>query len=162
MWAWQSIKAQYTAAANGWSRLCRCRITTTCSSVRKSERCCRCAQISVSASSRGAHSLAASSPVRGITTARTATDENGMAMYGPTDRTIVETVAAVATARGVSPAQIGLVWHHTNPVVTAPIVGATKPQHLTDAVAAVDLELSADEIAILDSPNIPNSIAGQR
>ena len=58
---------------------------------------------------------------------------------------IVDTVAAIANERGVSRAQIALAWLLHKPAVTAPIVGVTRPEHLTDAVAAVDLSLSEDE-----------------
>ncbi len=63
-------------------------------------------------------------------------------------------------ARGVPRAQVALAWVLQNPVVTAPIVGASKPGHLEDAVAAVDLELSDDEIAQLEEPYTPHGVVG--
>ena len=66
----------------------------------------------------------------------------------------------MAAARGVSRAQVALAWMLSKPFVTAPIVGATKPHHLTDAVAAVDIELSAEEIAQLEEPYTPHPIVG--
>ena len=57
-------------------------------------------------------------------------------------------------------AQIALAWHLQKPGVTAPIVGATKQQHLTDAIAAVDVKLTADEIKTLEEPYVPHPVAG--
>ena len=69
-------------------------------------------------------------------------------------------MAAIAAARGVSRAQVALAWVLRNPVVTAPIVGARKPQHLDDAVAALDLVLTDDEVAPLEEPYTPHEVAG--
>jgi len=65
---------------------------------------------------------------------------------------VVTAVEQVAAARGVTMAQIALAWVLHNPLVSAPIVGATKPHHLPEAVAALDLHLTADEIRTLDEP----------
>ena len=97
-----------------------------------------------------------------IETARTETDEFGGSLYRDEDRAVVETVAKVAARRGVPRAQVALAWLLAQPVVTSPIIGVTKPQHLTDAVAAVDLELSADEIEELGAGYTPHAIAGHR
>jgi 1-deoxyxylulose-5-phosphate synthase len=93
-------------------------------------------------------------------TARSSTDEFGRRLYLPEDRTIVERVAAVADRRGVSRAQVALAWVLANPVVSAPIVGVTKPEQLADAVDALDLRLGAEEIAQLEEPYEPHPIAG--
>ena len=66
----------------------------------------------------------------------------------------------LAADRGVSCAQVALAWMLSKPVITAPIVGATKPQHLDDAVAAVELTLTADEVALLEEPYTPRAVAG--
>ncbi|HEX4685812.1 MAG TPA: aldo/keto reductase [Nocardioides sp.] len=95
-------------------------------------------------------------------TARSDTDEFGRSLYRDEDRTVVENVIALAERRGVSPAQVGLAWLLAQPAVTSPIVGATKPQHLADAIAAVDLELSVDEVAELGADYVPHAIAGHR
>ena len=95
-------------------------------------------------------------------TARSDTDEFGRSLYRDEDRTVVENVIALAERRGVSPAQVGLAWLLAQPAVTSPIVGVTKPQHLADAIAAVDLELSVDEVAELGADYVPHAIAGHR
>jgi aryl-alcohol dehydrogenase (NADP+) len=95
-------------------------------------------------------------------TARSETDEFGKSLYRDEDRTVVEKVLAVAERRGVSPAQVGLAWLLAQPAVTSPIVGITQPHHLTDAVAAVDLRLTDDEVAELSAGYVPHEIAGHR
>jgi aryl-alcohol dehydrogenase-like predicted oxidoreductase len=71
------------------------------------------------------------------------------------DRAIIEAVGAVARERGVSRAQVALAWLRSKPVVSAPIVGATKAAHLADAVASLDVDLTADEVARLEAPYTP-------
>jgi 1-deoxyxylulose-5-phosphate synthase len=96
-------------------------------------------------------------------TARTRTDEYGNKLYESTveaDRSVVEQVATIAAARGVPSAQVALAWVAQKPFVTAPIIGASKPQHLIDAVAALALHLDAAEIARLESPYVPHAIVG--
>ena len=95
-------------------------------------------------------------------TARSETDEFGKMLYSLDDQVIVEQVAEIAGERGVSRAQVSLAWVLSKPFVTSPIVGATKPGHIDDAVAAVDLELSADEIARLEAPYTPHQVVGFR
>jgi 1-deoxyxylulose-5-phosphate synthase len=73
------------------------------------------------------------------------------------DRAIIGAVAAVAKARGVNPAQIALAWLRRNPVVVAPLVGATKQTHLDDAVASLTIELTDDEVAALEGPYTPRN-----
>jgi 1-deoxyxylulose-5-phosphate synthase len=94
-------------------------------------------------------------------TTRAKTDTWGDSLYQPeVDFTVVDRAAEVAAARGVSTAQIALAWLLHKPGVTAPIVGATKLEHLEDALAAERLSLSADEIARLEEPYVPHDIAG--
>jgi aryl-alcohol dehydrogenase-like predicted oxidoreductase len=69
-------------------------------------------------------------------------------------------VAALAASRGVPPAQIALAWVLHKPAITAPIVGASKPHHLDDAVAALNVSLSAEEMASLEEPYVPHAVAG--
>ncbi|MHB1582841.1 MAG: aldo/keto reductase [Acidimicrobiales bacterium] len=95
------------------------------------------------------------------TTARSETDEFGRTLYGgDADRAVVDAVTEVANARGVPRAQVALAWLLAKPVVTAPIVGATKPHHVDDAVAAVDLELSDDEVRRLEGAYVPHGVVG--
>lgn len=93
-------------------------------------------------------------------TARTETDEFGASLYRGEDADIVARTIEVAERLGAPPAQVALAWVLANPAVTAPIVGVTKAQHLSDAVAAVDLELSDEDIAALEEPYQPHPIAG--
>ena len=93
-------------------------------------------------------------------TERSATDEFGKRLYREEDRAIVERVGALATRRGVSRAQIALAWLLAKPVVTAPIVGVTRPEQLADAVGALDVHLEAEEIAHLEEHYAPHAVVG--
>ncbi len=93
-------------------------------------------------------------------TERSRTDEFGKRLYLAEDRSIVEAVAQVAQARGRSRAQVALAWLLSKPVVTAPIVGVTKLEHLDDALGALEVELSPEEVEQLESPYRPHPIAG--
>jgi aryl-alcohol dehydrogenase-like predicted oxidoreductase len=96
-------------------------------------------------------------------TARSRTDEYGNKLYVSTvegDRQVVEQVAAIAAARGVPKAQVALAWVGQKPFVTAPIVGASKPQHLDDAIAALGLKLEPAEIARLEASYMPHAVVG--
>ena len=97
------------------------------------------------------------------TSERQETDAFGKTLYTAaveSDRQIVEQVAAVAAARGVPPAQVALAWVAQKRPVTAPIVGASKPHHLDDAVAALSLALTPAEIARLEAPYTPHPVVG--
>jgi aryl-alcohol dehydrogenase-like predicted oxidoreductase len=96
------------------------------------------------------------------TSARSETDEFGKSLYQEGDRKIVEAVAQVAASRGVAPAHVALAWVLRNPSVAAPIVGMTKASHLDDAVAALTLSLSDDEVARIEEHYTPRSIVGFR
>jgi 1-deoxyxylulose-5-phosphate synthase len=93
-------------------------------------------------------------------TIRAETDAFGDTLYVPEDFDVVDRVDEVAAERGVPPAQIALAWLLHKPGVTAPIVGATKVEHLDDALAACELELSDEEIARLEEPYRPHRIIG--
>jgi aryl-alcohol dehydrogenase-like predicted oxidoreductase len=94
-------------------------------------------------------------------TTRASTDAFGDALYKPEiDFDVVDRATDVACARGVPSAQVALAWLLHKPGVTAPIVGATNVNHLNDAVAAERLELTDEEIARLEEPYVPHSIAG--
>ena len=92
--------------------------------------------------------------------ARAQTDEFGKTLYADGDRPIVEQVATLAERRGVPPAQVALAWMLRNPVITAPIIGATKPHHIDDAIAALSIDLTAEETMALEQPYTPRAIAG--
>jgi 1-deoxyxylulose-5-phosphate synthase len=97
------------------------------------------------------------------TTERQESDVYGRTLYDATadaDKRVVEAVAKVAQARGVSRAQVALAWVAQKSPVTAPIVGASKPQHLDDAIASLSLDLTDDEIATLEAPYVPHRVAG--
>jgi aryl-alcohol dehydrogenase-like predicted oxidoreductase len=94
---------------------------------------------------------------------RSKTDAFGSTLYTQAvdaDKKIVEEVARIAKARGVPRAQVALAWVAQKRGVTAPIIGASKPQHLTDAVAALSLRLTEEEIKALEAPYVPHRIAG--
>ena len=97
------------------------------------------------------------------TSIRTETDEAMTRLFAKTqeaDKKVVDRVAKVAKARGISRAQVALAWVLSKPVITAPIVGATKLHHLDDAIASVEVRLSADEIAALEEPYVPHKVVG--
>ncbi|MGX9888108.1 aldo/keto reductase [Streptomyces sp. NPDC002276] len=96
----------------------------------------------------------------GTTTERSSTDNFGNRLYQDGDRTIVEAVTRIAGDRGVPRAQVALAWLLHQGTVAAPIIGAAKPQHIEDAVAAVELELSDKEIEELEQPYVPHAISG--
>jgi aryl-alcohol dehydrogenase-like predicted oxidoreductase len=99
------------------------------------------------------------------TSARSETDEFGKTLYAATaeaDRKVVEAVTKVAAARGLPRAQVALAWVLAKPGITAPIVGASKMQHFDDAVAALSVKLTAEEIAALEAPYVPHAVTGFR
>jgi aryl-alcohol dehydrogenase-like predicted oxidoreductase len=96
-------------------------------------------------------------------TERSETDEFGKRLYATTadaDRRVVEAVAKIAAKRNVSRAQVALAWLLQQDGITAPIVGATKMEHLKDAVASVSLKLNADELRVLEADYLPHPVLG--
>jgi aryl-alcohol dehydrogenase (NADP+) len=163
MYAWQFAKALFTADAHGWSRFVSMQNHYNLI-MREEER-----EMMPLCADQGIGVIPWSPLARGkltrdwdVETERSRTDEFGKTLYdtSASDRVIVERVAQVAAERGVPRAQVALAWMLSKPFVTAPIVGATKPHHLADAVAAVDLALSAEEIRRLEEPYTPHDIAG--
>jgi aryl-alcohol dehydrogenase-like predicted oxidoreductase len=162
MWAWQFAQAQHTADLNGWSRFISMQDQYNLLQ-REEER-----EMHPFCVDQGVGVIPWSPLARGrltrpwgSETARTETDFFGQTLYHEaSDHQIVDAVAAVATERGVPAAQVALAWVLHQPAVTAPIVGATKPEHLGDAVAATELELSADELARLEEHYTPRSASG--
>ncbi|MGA8209471.1 MAG: aldo/keto reductase [Nocardioidaceae bacterium] len=163
MYAWQFAKAQHVAERNGWTRFVSMQDHYNLL-YREEER-----EMLPLCADQGVGVLPWSPLARGrltrdwdTETARTETDEFGGTLYRDEDRGVVERVAEVARRRGVPRAQVALAWLMAQPAVTSPIVGVTKPQHLQDAVAAVDLELSAEEVAELGAGYLPHAVAGHR
>ncbi|SER62321.1 aryl-alcohol dehydrogenase (NADP+) [Lentzea xinjiangensis] len=161
MYAWQFAKALFTQRQNGWTRFVSMQNHYNLL-YREEER-----EMLPLCADQGIAVIPWSPLARGrltrdwdATTARTETDEFGASLYVDSDRAIVEQVAAVASARGVSRAQVALAWLLRNPVVTAPIIGVTKPAQLDDAVRVFDLELTDDEVRLLESAYEPHRIAG--
>ena len=99
----------------------------------------------------------------GTNTERMAQDDVSRKLYdatGDADRKVVEKVSEVAASRGVAMAQVALAWVLSKQAVTAPIIGATKPHHLQDAVAGLALRLTAEEVAALEAPYTPHAVVG--
>ncbi|GAA2092114.1 hypothetical protein GCM10009841_00830 [Microlunatus panaciterrae] len=93
-------------------------------------------------------------------TTRGDSDPVAQRFFGDGNQEIIDTVQRIATDRGIPMAAVALAWVLNNPVVSAPIVGATKPHHLADAAAALDVRLTDDEIAALEAPYVPQLPAG--
>jgi aryl-alcohol dehydrogenase (NADP+) len=161
MYAWQFAQALYTADLNGWTRFVSMQDYYNLL-YREEER-----EMFPLLNDQGIGSIPWSPLARGrltrpwdAQTNRSENDEFGRSLYSDADRPIVEAVLAIAEKRDVSPAQVALAWVLANPVVSSPIVGATKPEHLADAVAAVDLHLDEDEIAALEEHYAPHGVVG--
>jgi len=94
-------------------------------------------------------------------TLRSKADDYAHKLYtAEADERVIDCVQQVAAQRGVPPAQVALAWLLHKPGITAPIIGASKPHHLEDAAAAVDVKLSPEEIATLESPYVPHPVLG--
>jgi aryl-alcohol dehydrogenase (NADP+) len=163
MYAWQFSKALYLADRHGWTRFVTMQDHYNLLN-REEER-----EMLPLCADQGIGVLPWSPLARGRltrdwdeTTERSQTDEFGRSLYDPSgsDRTVAERVADIAGRRGIPRAQVALAWVLRNPVVTAPIVGASKPGHLEDAVAAVSLRLTDVEVAELEQPYVPHPVAG--
>ena len=161
MYAWQFSKLQYTAVAHGWTPFVSMQNHYNLL-YREEER-----EMLPLCGDLGVGAIPWSPLARGrltrpwdASTARSETDEFGKTLYHPDDEMIVDAVAKVAEGRGVSRAQVALAWVSRHPAVDSPIIGATKHEHLADAVASLDIELSDEEVAMLEAPYSPHGIAG--
>jgi aryl-alcohol dehydrogenase-like predicted oxidoreductase len=164
MYAWQFSKALHLAREHGWTRFVSMQDHYNLL-YREEER-----EMLPLCADAGIGVLPWSPLARGrltrewdVETPRIRSDEYGSTLYTSTidsDRRIVGEVAAIAAARGVPKAQVALAWVAQNAVVTAPIVGASKPHHLDDAVAALSLNLTAGEMAQLKAPYVPRAVVG--
>ncbi|MGC8472055.1 MAG: aldo/keto reductase [Acidimicrobiales bacterium] len=161
MYAWQFAKALFTADTHGWSRFVSMQNHyNLLNREEEREMLPLCADQGIGVIPWSPLARGRLTRVWGEKTNRSETDRFGAQLYQDSDRAIVERVAVVAEERGVPRARVALAWVLSNPVVTAPIVGATKLEHLDDAVAAVELELSDEELHRLEEPYEPHTIAG--
>ncbi|HEX8082097.1 MAG TPA: aldo/keto reductase [Jatrophihabitans sp.] len=163
MYAWQFAKAQHLAERNGWTRFATMQNHYNLL-YREEERemLPLCADLGVAVIPWSPLARGRLTRDWDAGTARSETDEFGKILYVEEDRLIVERLAELATERGVSRAQLALAWLLRNPVVAAPIVGATRLEHLEDAFAALDVSLSDAEVEALESGYRPHPIAGFR
>lgn len=165
MFAWQFAKAQHAAETNGWPRFASMQNHYNLV-YREEERemipLCLDQGVGVIPWSPLARGLLTGSRQRGgaQTTVRSGSDPIADTMYTNDDFDVVDAVRTIATERGLPPAQIALAWLLGRPGVTAPIIGATRTQHLTDAIAAVRIELSEEEVATLQAPYRPHAVLG--
>ena len=166
MYAWQFCKALYLADLHGWTRFVSMQPHYNLL-YREEERemlpLCQAEGIGVvpwSPLARGRLTRAWESTP---STERGQTDEYGKLIYSRTadaDRMVVDRLGEVSEARGITRAQTALAWMLKKPAVTSPIVGATKPAHLEEAVASLSVDLSDAEIEALEAPYVPHPVAG--
>ncbi len=161
MWAWQFAKAQHVAELNGWTKFVSMQPHYNLL-YREEERemlpLCLDQGVGVIPWSPLARGVLARAGAAASTT-RAGSDARIEALYDPeNDKTIVDRVARLAADRGLPAAQVALAWLLHQPAVTAPIIGATKDRHVDDAVAAVDVRLSEEELAFLAEPYRPREV----
>ena len=161
MWAWQFSKAQYVAEQNGWTKFISMQNHYNLLN-REEER-----EMMPLCVDQGVGVIPWSPLARGRltrdwdnATSRSETDEFGKGLYKPEDQVIVERVAEVARELGAPRAQVALAWVLSKSFVTSPIVGATKEGHIDDAIAACELQLSAEHVARLEEPYTPHESVG--
>jgi aryl-alcohol dehydrogenase-like predicted oxidoreductase len=169
MWAWQFAKMQDTARRHGWTPFCSMQNHYNLA-YREEERemipLCRdqgVALIPWSPLARGflAGNRKAGDAAAGGATTRASTDDLAQGYYyRPSDFATVERLGAAAAARGVSPATLAYAWLLHRPGVTAPIIGASKPYQLDDAVKAMDVKLTSDDMATLEAGYEPHPVLG--
>ena len=165
MYAWQFTKALYLADRHGWTRFVSMQNHYNLL-YREEERemmpLCQAEGVGVIPWSPLARGRLAR-PWQAESTKRFETDQFGKTMYSKTeeaDHKVVDRLGELSEKRGVPRAQLALAWMLSKPFVTSPIVGATKPNHLTDAVAALSLRLTPEEIASLEEPYTPHPVLG--
>lgn len=161
MWTWQFAKAQWVAERHGWTKFVSMQNHYNLL-YREEER-----EMLPFCVDQGVGVIPWSPLARGLltrdwddSTTRSQTDEFGKSLYRRANREVADQVARIAGERGIPRAQVALAWVAKHPAVSAPIVGATKPHHISDAVAAVDIELTADEIRSLEQPYTPQRVSG--
>lgn len=171
MWAWQFQKALYAAEKHGWTRFVSMQDHLNLI-YREEERemlpLCRAEKIGVIpysplASGRLTRDWSAESSLRSSTDQiAKGKYDSGSAMVAETDRKVVEQVAEIAQKRGVPRTHVALAWLLQKEPVTAPIIGATKISHLEEAVGALSVKLSQEEVAALEAPYEPHRIVGHQ
>ncbi len=166
MHAWQFCKALYLADRHGWTRFVSMQNHYNLL-YREEERemmgLCLSEGIGVIPWSPLARGRLARPWEEREDTERAGSDPFGKSLYAATeetDRKIVGRVGEVAAAHGVPMAQVALAWMLGKPAVTSPIIGVTKPHHLEDAVSALDVTLSSEEVASLEAPYVPHAVSG--
>jgi aryl-alcohol dehydrogenase-like predicted oxidoreductase len=166
MFSWQFCKALYLADRHGWTRFVSMQNHYNLL-YREEERemmgLCLAEGVGVIPWSPLARGRLARAWDERASTERAGSDEVGKTLYTnaeEADRLVVERVGEIATARGLPRSQVALAWLLQKPGVTAPIVGATKPHHITDAVDALAVKLSAEEVTRLEEPYVPHPVAG--
>ncbi|MBD3656987.1 aldo/keto reductase [Marinobacter sp.] len=167
MFAWQFAKAQFTAEKHGWTRFVTMQpMYNLIYREEEREMLPQCADqgIGVIPWSPLARGILAGKTVQGEggETARARTDENTRKWHlgSDIDQPVIAALQEVADNRGTSMARVALAWVLSNPAVTAPIIGASKPGHIEEALAALELELSEDEKAALEAHYVPHQVAG--
>ncbi|HWU57869.1 MAG TPA: aldo/keto reductase [Microbacteriaceae bacterium] len=163
MYAWQFSKALHLQRQNGWSRFVSMQNHyNLLNREEEREMYPLCADEKIGAIPWSPLARGRLTREWDTTTTRSQTDEFGKTLYAmhDNDRAIVDVVARVAAERGIPRAQVALAWVSSNPVVSAPIVGASNAQQLQDAVDSLDVSLTADEIARLEEPYLPHPVAG--
>ncbi len=168
MFAWQFCKALYLSRLNGWTRFVSMQNHVNLL-YREEERemigLCMEEGIGVIPWSPLARGKLTRAWTDTPPTKRAETDQFGKSLYRGTeenDRAIVGAVEKIAAARGVPMAQVALAWLLGKPGVTSPIIGASKSQHLEDAIAALELKLGGEEVATLESGYLPRAVAGHQ
>jgi 1-deoxyxylulose-5-phosphate synthase len=161
MWAWQFAKMQHAAERNGWTRFVSMQNQYSLMQ-REEER-----EMFGLLADQGVGSIPWSPLAKGrlarpwgARTQRSETDPLGRRYTAEADQPIADAVQRVAESRGIPMAHVALAWMFNNPVVVAPIVGPTKAHHLPDAVAALDVQLSDDEIRAIEEPYTPRRPTG--
>src|ERR1700749_3790498 len=162
MFSWQFAKALYTSELNGWTKFVSMQPHYNLI-YREEERemlpLCVDQKIAVIPWSPLARGVLTRKPEERNDTKRAQTDAFGKSLYNQaSDMEIVKRVTEIAAQHGVPNAQVAMAWMLTKPVITSPIIGASKPGHLEDAVAALSLKLSDEEIKRLEEPYLPHSV----
>jgi 1-deoxyxylulose-5-phosphate synthase len=161
MFAWQFAKAQHVAERNGWTPFVTMQNHYNLL-YREEERemLPLCADLGVGVIPWSPLARGRLTRDWDTSTARTESDVFAKSLYHDEDKAIVDAVASIAERRGASRAGVALAWLSRQPTVVAPIVGVTRTEHLDDAIASLDVDLTSDEAAELEKPYTPRPIAG--